>query len=262
MGIHDLQSLHPTTNRVRLTQSNDLWIASDEQHGYKVIHKFGHNLLVNETWETIWSVGGEYSFIGDATILKISSTDADDDDGDTGARTVLVEGLDANYNEISEVVTLNGQTAVNTTNTYKRVHRMIVQSVGSSGYNEGIIYAGTGTVTAGVPANKYAAIPAEYNQTMMAVYTIPAGKTGYLTMFYSQPDGEKEFQIRLYNRDVNGVARVKNQLHAYQNQAAFIYHPYFKIEEKTDVYINFHDSSGNDASVGGGFSIILVDNVG
>lgn len=232
----------------------------DTRQGYKVIHKFGHNLLVDENWETIWSQGSTYSWIDTATVLKISSSNTNDTSDGTGARTVLVEGLDSNYAEQSEVVTLNGQTAVNTTGTYKRVHRMIVQTVGSGNYNAGILYAGTGTVSSGVPANKYATVPIGYNQTMMAIYTIPADKTAYLISFYAQPDGEKEFQIRLWCRNGTGVARVRNQLHAYQNQAMFNYRPYLKIEEKNDVWIDFHDSSGNDASVGGGFSIILIDN--
>ena len=88
----------------------------DTRQGYKVIHKFGHNLDINSSYETLWSVGGNYSYLSSATTLKISSADANDDDGDTGARTVLVQGLDTNYNEIEETVTLNGQTAVNTSN--------------------------------------------------------------------------------------------------------------------------------------------------
>ena len=260
MGTYNIQEFTSNECLNQLLFVNDLYVGSDKIQGHSVVHKFGHNLLVNEDWETIWSAGGLYSFIDTPTVLKISSTDVDDDDGDTGARTVLIEGLDSNYDELSETVTLNGRTAVNTTGTYKRVHRMIVQTVGSSGYNEGIIYAGTGTVSSGVPANKYASIPATYNQSMMAIYTIPNNKTGYLTSFYAQPDGEKEFQIRLRMQDSNGISRIKNQLHAYQNQAMFNYRPYYKIEEKTDISIDFHDSSGNDASVGGGFSLILIDN--
>jgi hypothetical protein len=204
-------------------------------------------------------VGTTYSYLSSATILKISSSDTNDDDGDNGARTVLVQGLDTHYNEIEEIVTLDGQNAVNTSKKYLRVFEMIVQSVGSSGYNEGIIYAGTGTVTLGVPANIYAEIPSQYNQTMMAVYTIPNNKTGYMTLFYAQPDDSKGFQTQLIFTDESGIFRVKNELHAYQSISSFNYKPYLKIEEKTDIELRIKIDQGT-AEFGGGFSIILVDN--
>jgi hypothetical protein len=134
-----------------------------------------------------------------------------------------------------------------------------VQSVGSSGYNEGIIYAGTGTVTLGVPANIYAEIPSQYNQTMMAVYTIPNNKTGYMTLFYAQPDDSKGFQTQLIFTDESGIFTVKNELHAYQSISSFNYKPYLKIEEKTDIELRIKIDQGT-AEFGGGFSIILVDN--
>jgi hypothetical protein len=119
-----------------------------------------------------------------ASVLKVSSSSANDTSAGTGARTVELFGLDGDYNEINEVVILNGQTAVNTTLSYLRINRMIVRSAGSGGSNDGIIYAGTGTVTTGVPANIYATINGDgSNQTLMAVWTVPAGYTGYLMQY-------------------------------------------------------------------------------
>ena len=256
------ESLHRLSNKEALNSlvfTDDLWASSGEMAGYDVIHKFGHNLDINSSYETLWSAGGDYSYLSSATTLTISSSDANDDDGDTGARTVLVQGLDTNYNEIEETVTLNGQTAVNTSNEYLRVYRMIVQTAGSSNHNEGIVYAGTGTVTSGVPANIYAEIPAQYNQTMMAVYTIPADKTGYMTHFYASPDSQASFQTQLTCGNSDGIMRVRNQLHAFQTQAMFNYRPYLKIEEKTDVELRCAVGTAN-TEFGGGFSIILVDN--
>jgi hypothetical protein len=61
---------------------------------------------------------------------------------------------------------------------------MIVRSAGSGGANAGVIYAGTGTVTTGVPANIYATINGDgTNQTLMALWTVPAGYTAYLTQY-------------------------------------------------------------------------------
>jgi len=49
--------------------------------------------------------------------------------------------------EFSEVLTLNGQTGVNTTSEdCFRVNTMTVLSAGSSKFNEGTLYVGTGTM--------------------------------------------------------------------------------------------------------------------
>ena len=142
--------------------------------------KFGFNADIDDSLETIWSEGGLYSYLTSATVLKISSASTDDASAGTGARTITISGLDGSYNQISESVTLNGQTAVNTTNSFLRVFRMIVDTAGSGGQNAGKIYAGTGTVTSGVPANKYGVIDVGDNQTLMCFWTVPAGYTAYL----------------------------------------------------------------------------------
>jgi len=171
-------------SRIGTSEPFELQVARGQIAYHKSIYKFGNNPVVADSIETIWPQGGLYSYLSAATVLKVSSSSANDTSAGTGARTVELFGLDGDYNEISEVVTLNGQTAVNTTLSYLRINRMIVRSAGSGGANAGIIYAGTGTVTTGVPANIYATINGDgTNQTLMALWTIPAGYTGYLMQY-------------------------------------------------------------------------------
>jgi hypothetical protein len=92
--------------------------------------------------------------------------------------TFTVIGLDANWLEVSQTVTLNGQTAVTLPTSLIRVYRAYVASAGTGGVNAGDIWVGSGTVTAGVPANKYAGVLAGLGQTLMAVYSIPVSATG------------------------------------------------------------------------------------
>ncbi len=259
MGTYNIQEFTSNECLNQLLFVNDLYVGSDRIQGHSVVHKYGHNLDVNNSYETVWSTGGEYSYLTSPTVLKISSGNTNDTSSGTGARTVLVQGLNADYGEIEEIVTLNGQTAVNTSKEYFRVFRMIIQTTGSGKENAGIIYAGTGTVTSGVPANIYAAIPATYNQTMMAVYTVPANKTAYVTMFYAQPDSQSAFQTQLLCADESGIFKVRNQLHAFQSQALFTYRPYLKLEEKQDIEIRAKAGIAN-VEFAGGFSLILIDN--
>ena len=175
---------YSSISRFGLTEPFNLQVARRQIAYHESIYKFGNNPQVANSIETVWPEGGLYSYLSAATVLTVSSSSTNDTSAGTGARTVELFGLDGDYNEISEVVTLNGQTAVNTTQSYLRINRMIVRSAGSGGANAGIIYAGTGTVTTGVPANIYATINGDgTNQTLMALWTIPAGYTGYLMQY-------------------------------------------------------------------------------
>lgn len=168
---------------VTKTGRNEPWelqVSRGQISWHKTLFKFGYNSDINGSLETIWSHGGLYAYPSAATVMKVSSSSTDDAANGTGARTVLVVGLDANYNEINEVVALNGQTAVNTINSFIRVFRAYVVTAGSGGTAAGVIYIGTGVVTAGVPATVYAEIPLGDNQTEMALWTVPAGYTAYM----------------------------------------------------------------------------------
>lgn len=141
----------------------------------------GYNEDIDTAWETIWA-DGTLTFPAAATVMKISSTSTDDvNTSGTGAWKVLITGLDANYNVISETVNLNGQTAVNTVNSYLRINGFSVTAVGTGGTAAGDIYAGTGVVASGIPATVYEFIPVGWNARQTAVYTIPAGYTGYIS---------------------------------------------------------------------------------
>lgn len=86
--------------------------------------------------------------------LDLTSSSANDAAAGTGARTVKVYGLDANYKFATETVTLNGQTAVTTTGTFYRVFGIQVITTGTGRKNAGDIYAvktTTSTWTSGVP---------------------------------------------------------------------------------------------------------------
>jgi len=170
--------------RIGTSEPFELQIARGQIAYHESVYKFGNNSAVADSIETIWPQGGLYSYLSAATVLKVSSSSTNDASAGTGARTVELFGLDGDYNEISETVTLNGQTAVNTTQSFLRINRMIVRSAGSGEANAGNIYAGTGTVTTGVPANIYAIINGDgSNQTLMALWTVPAGYTAYLMQY-------------------------------------------------------------------------------
>jgi hypothetical protein len=136
----------------------DLQVARGQVDGHTRSYRFGWANSIGTTPQTITTAvtaGSAYVYPAAATVMKVSSSSANDTSAGTGARTILVAGLDANYASQSETITLSGQTAVNTVNSYLRITYTELLTTGSGNGQAGTIYIGTGTVTAGVPATIY-----------------------------------------------------------------------------------------------------------
>jgi hypothetical protein len=107
----------------------------------------------------------------DGSLFTLDATSS----GSTGARTVKLYGLDKDWNFQEETITLNGQTEIETTNKFIHPYKLEVLTVGSGATNAGVIYAGTGTVTSGVPDTKYLAVLAGKGISRCGFFPVPAG---------------------------------------------------------------------------------------
>lgn len=93
---------------------------------------------------------------------------------DTGAAVVkLSQLLNSSYeSQLDKYVVMDGTTGVIVTGNYMRDTRAQVILAGSSGGNEGTITVRQETTT----ANVFAGIPPGNSQTLIAAYTVPAGR--------------------------------------------------------------------------------------
>jgi len=255
-------------SRVGTSEPFELQISRGHIAYHKPLFKFGNNATVGDSLETIWAEGGLYSYLTAATVLKVSSSSTNDTSAGTGARTVQLYGLDADYNEINELVTLNGQTVVNTTQSFLRINRMVVRSAGSGGANAGVIYAGTGTVTTGVPANVYASVNGVTgaNQSLMSLWTVPAGYTAYMLQ-YDVSNGTTSntpavckliLAVRPYGEvfQSKDVKSLTTGMHVEETFALPL-----KIEEKSDIEVRAISSSSSvDFDISAAFEIVYIKN--
>ena len=157
-----------------------LQVSKGQVAGATPLYKFARNPDINSTEETIWEHGGNYVFPTSAAVRYVSSSDANDTNGGTGANKIRVFGLDANYALIEEEVELAGQTQVATSLSYLRIYRAYVTLAGSGGTAAGTVYVADSGASAGVPTGNVYANLGTSNQTLLGVYTVPAGKTLYL----------------------------------------------------------------------------------
>jgi len=236
-----------------------LAVALGEVPGHSLEFKFGYNSAVSSTEETIWFAGGVYAYPAAATVMTVSSDDANDTSDGTGARTVEIFGLDGNYEKASETITLSGLTEVSTTNSYLRVFRAIVRSSGSGNTNAGQIYVGTGTVTLGVPANIYTTIGDIEGQTLQALYTVPANHTAYMYQLSASMFGNANVfvTVRLMMREFGEILVTKDKFTVSRGEVLVPHDWPVKIPEKTDIEVR-GKSSGADVDCSAAFGLVLV----
>jgi len=165
------------------------------------VRRFGHNAACAATEETIWGLSSLYVYLTSAEQLKVSSSaPATDVPASTGAWTVLIYGLDANYRIITETVTLENAGPVTTTQSFLRVCEVSVMTAGTGGKNAGNI-----SVKNNANTNTVGYIPIGENQSHMAICTVP---TGYRFIMLARQGGElaaKVSHILFYIRVYGGV---------------------------------------------------------
>jgi len=251
-------------SRLGTSEPFELQVARGQIGWHEPLFKFGFNPDVDDSLETVWAEGGIYGYLSSATTLKVSSSSANDTSAGTGARTVTLTGLDANYDELTETVTLSGQTAVDTTNSFIRINRMIVNTAGTGEQNAGVIYAGTGTVTAGVPANKYATIAVGDNQTLMGLWTVPRGYTAYLTQSHitvATEQNNKFATVSVVARPDGGVFAVKDKFVVVADSRTQEYNFPLVFAEKTDIEVRcIGSAAGANISVSAGLEFVYIQN--
>lgn len=118
-----------------------------------------------------------------ATVGVASTDNTADAVAGTGLLTLLLIGLDSSGNAQTETITMTGQTAAISANTYSAITGWRALTTGTGNANAGTIWVGTGTFTAGVPAVRLFAGDIGFNKGMTAYYVVPLAKTLYLTAF-------------------------------------------------------------------------------
>jgi hypothetical protein len=153
-------------------------------NGTTVFNLFSNSPGQSTALRTIWELGGttEYVFPASAVTMTVVSSSATD----TGVAQVLITGLDANYDVITDLLTLNGATPVSTTKAFLRINGVIMTSP-AAGQT-----ANVGNITVANGGTTYGYITATFGKSQAAVYTVPRGYTLFL------------YQIDSFSGDANG----------------------------------------------------------
>jgi hypothetical protein len=236
-------------------------VAINLRQGSMLWNKFGYNGDIDIGTEVIASWGGTYTPPTTARTLSVVSTSANDDGdpGGTGCRSIVIYGIDANREEQTVVVTLNGTTPVITTETWLGVNRMVMFLCGSGQVNDGEITATLTTdltIQAQMPAGGGVTqqcifhVPVKHNFVMewMRVNAINKGKGASLAVkawvYSAVSNGKQEVYRVNIDTDVNPDISENPSLA-------------FPITEQTVIWLE-GTSDKNDVEISARFSGILV----
>ena len=180
-------------------------ISKEKVNGTKLVHKFGKNEAVGTTYEPL-SIGGVYQTpqVSGAVALRVKAGDTNDSPGGSGARKILIQGLDETGAEVTEELNTNGTSAgSNSAATFLRVYRSYITESGTYGNSS------TGSHIASVVVETAAA--AEWltvdvtdfakSQSQIGIYTVPLGKTAYLYEYVLTTDSNKAVDFLLFKRE-------------------------------------------------------------
>jgi len=239
-----------------------LEIAMGNISGTTAINKFGRNSACGATPEEIWDGDRAYVFPTTASITHIRSAV---DSAITRGVTLEIQGLNDAYELVIQTKATDGTdstTEVILDTALRRVFRVKVLDDTAMDQD---IWVGPDPASA---ANASAIIQAGNNQTLMAIYTVPTGCTGYMTNYYATANPNNAagtlFTTYLWARDnANGYAPQLKHTKGLDKDATsgfqHNFNPYYKFTEKTDIYVT--GSAGtNSVSISAGFDIILVAN--
>ena len=243
------------------TVGGDIYNSINLPAGFGQIHKFGAvPAMSQDTNGTIWDEDDTiypWATIDSNGVLTVSVVAPNNEDSAETTHdgdSVEIQGLDSNYNLQTETVTISGSSAT-TTNNFKRVFRARFSA--ATGFNpnsERILIQSGGTTVA--------KILEDLGQTLMSIYTIPAGYTGYLMRLDVTAQGTATGSFKLFARP-GGVGSFQLKHVAEVNGVGGPYQLEYPIPqsftEKTDIDARMHTLS-NNGSYTCTFDILLVDN--
>lgn len=255
-SLYEVVMLANKDGSIQGSSNLNIPIAAGKIEGYKHVNKFGFNDTVGTSFEPIYVGSENFTYPTNAGPVSVVSDSSNDSETGSGARTVNLEGLDANYDTITETITLDGINPAVSNGSFIRLFRMRVETAGSSSSAEGVITATVGGLDLAVLDPTYD------NQTLQATFTVPAGKKAYLIrMQATSTKDNKAAMVGLFTRSnaPDSVFTVKQLVEVFRNSVVVQFPVPLEFPEKTDIELRGKNLGSGQVSVGGTFDIVLVD---
>lgn len=158
-----MQKFFPTTDDIKLLVARGLVAKTSHNHKFGAVP----SMAVNTTG-SLWDISdtiypwAAWNTPGTVAVAAVHAND--------NGKSITIQGLDSNFDFQEETIVVSSAGSVAGTKTFARLNRGFV-SVGDTNY---------ANITVNKGATAVLRITAGMGQTLMCVYTVPAGKTAYL----------------------------------------------------------------------------------
>ena len=219
-------------SRVGVTEPFELQVSREQITFHSVRNIFGYQVSGDTTLRPLWEVAAtNYTYPTQGLQMTVDSTSGSDD-----GIVVKITGLNEDYEEISETVTLNDASNPVTTNEFFRINDVVCISGGN---NVGVISVKNALVT-------YAGIRAGDGRNQASIYTVPKNHCFYLLRidaFSSDSTAQKPAIFRNFTRTSTGQIYNTARTTFLGNMNIQRRLP-FKYSEKTDIQLQVATNSG------------------
>jgi hypothetical protein len=216
------------------------------------LHVNGYNDDIGNAVEKL-VVGGVFD-IPTAVVTTIdvySSSVEDAPSPKTGAFTIRISYLDADFAEQTKDITMNGTTKVTWTSAdFFRFQHACVLTTGTANNNVGNI-----EITNADQSKRYGYIAATANESASGLYTVPAGKTAYLKgAWFSGGDYADKVQMHFWAEcDSWSHVKAANQFYRFHEVSldgnpGWVDFHWIRIPEKATVYITVVAGTGAEVA--------------
>ena len=125
---------------------------------------FGYNAAIPDTFVTAWELPVAYPWPTEALTMTVTSNAAD------AGYTILIKGLDANYDEIQETITLDATGTATTQNAYYRINDVVTIATPGGAFGNPV-----NNITLANSGTTYAQIKGGDGKNQASIFTVPRG---------------------------------------------------------------------------------------
>lgn len=227
-----------TIRRNRFLNDEGVHLARGAIHGANIRNIFGVQADIGDGYHPVWELAQDYVYPTQATTLDVQTAATD-------TATIKIIGLDADYEEISEVVVLNGIIATDQTTTQEffRVNDLITIAGNC---------AGDVTLVETGGSNVLAKMTAGLGRNQAAIYTVPAGCEFHLTRLngFTADTGASPTERTAFFRNrvqlASGVILRVAELAFHNSFEIYRTNP-FMYSEKTDIQFQMRQAQANSS---------------
>lgn len=246
MAIYDVRSI----SQVGTSEPFELQISRGQIPGHSFVHIIGEVPAMSQNEDgTVWDVNdtnypwSAFDTAGTLTVDRASASDAD--------KNVILSGLDADYNSLTETVTLTNATGNATTNSFKRLFSARMNGTSTN----------VGAITIKKGATVVGQINAAVGQTLMSIYTVPAGYTAYITQGVMTVRSGADATGTFFVRPFGDRFTIGHRFEVASSEYVYAFTCPFKAPEKTDIDVRATVRS-NNALITAAYDMILIKEQG